>query len=164
MKRILILISIMFLAGCFSTFNVEKANTYLLSHPDRPDHVKEAISVGTVVQGMTEEEVTICMGKPDTITTRQSYSNNMKTTIWCYFDGAPTKRVCICFINGAVGEVNEFNQTGIQIINMNPGQVIRHHPGGTFKSEPVISPSRQNVIVSPPVIIRPPVVRKNCPR
>ncbi len=150
MKRVLVLIFILFLAGCVSKFNVEKANTYLLSHPNRPDHIQEAISVGTVVQGMNEEEVAICMGKPDTITTRQSNLSNMKSIIWCYFDGAPTKRVCICFINGAVGEVNEFTQTGMPVVTVNPG--------------PVITPSRSpHVIVQPrPIIINPPVNR-NCP-
>ena len=128
MKKILILISIMFLAGCVSTFNVEKANTYLQSHPDRPDHIKKAISVGEVVQGMNEEEVTIYMGKPDVITNSQNYQFNTNSTTWAYFNRAKLKRTFILFKNGAVIGINTSTQKGI----------LMAYPVGTISPVPVI--------------------------
>ena len=144
MKRILILISIIFLAGCASKFDVEKANTYLLTHPDRPAEIKEAISVGKVVQGMNEEEVTICMGKPDTISTTQRYPLNYTTTIWGYFDWAASKskRVFILFNDGAVAGINEITQTGTLPVN----------------SRPLIMPA--NRAVNPGPVMIPPANRK----
>ncbi len=72
MKKIFILLSIMFLTSCATqdAFNVEKANTYLMSHKERPSHIKEALSAGRLAQGMNEEEVKICWGKPDRIEKR----------------------------------------------------------------------------------------------
>ncbi|MBN2418344.1 MAG: hypothetical protein JXL81_03085, partial [Deltaproteobacteria bacterium] len=116
MKRLLILISILFMAGCVSRFNVEKANTYLSSHPDRPADIKEAISIGKVVTGMNEEEVSICMGKPGTISTTQAYPSNTKTTVWGYFNGGPSKRVFILFKDGTVTGINEISQTGMIMV------------------------------------------------
>ena len=95
MKKIIILISIIFLASCAHKYNVEKANTYLMSHKDRPAHIKEALLAGNVVQGMNEEEVHICVGKPDIITTTQSFPSNEEVTFWGYL--APSKRVFIFF-------------------------------------------------------------------
>ena len=168
MKRMPILISIIFLAGCVSTFNVEKANTYLLSHPDRPADIKEAISVGEIVQGMNEEEVTVCMGKPDVITTSQSYPLNTTTTTWAYFNRAKLKRTFILFKDGAVVAINVSTQNGMMVMPYpvgatNSGPIIRPYPGGTINSGPIITPSNQNVIVQPrPIIVSPPVVKKNC--
>lgn len=169
MKRVLILISIMFLAGCVSRFNVEKANTYVLSHPDRPANIKEAISVGQVVQGMNEEEVTICMGKPDIITTTQSYPLNEKTTAWRYLNRSQLKTTFILFRDEIVAAVNVTTQKGMIIMPyqggpINSGQIIRTNPGGTFISDPIISPVRQNVIVQPSQVITTPPVNKNCPK
>ena len=142
----------MFLSGCVSGVNVEKANTYLLSHPDRPAQIKEAISVGKVVQGMNEEEVTICMGKPNVITTSQSYTLN--TTTWAYFNRAKLKRTFIIFRDGAVAGINVSTQKGM---------IAAPYPVGTINSGPIIRPANPNVIVGPrPVIISPPVVKKNC--
>ena len=126
MKRILILISIMFLAGCVTTkFNVERANTYLLSHPDRPAQIKEAISVGEVVQGMNEEEVIICMGKPDSVSITQSYPLNNKVTKWGYLGGVPSKRVFILFRNGTVRKINVVTQNSRMI---NPSKTGKPFP------------------------------------
>ena len=170
MKKILILISFMFLAGCVSTFNVENANTYLLSHPDRPDEIKEAISIGQVVQGMNEEEVTLCMGEPDVITTSESYPLNMISTTWIYFNRAKLKRTFIYFKNGAVAGINVSTQKGMIVVpypagTINSGPITRPYPGNTFNSDPIISHSSQNVIIGPgPVITNPPVVIKKCPK
>ena len=155
MKRILFLIFIMFLAGCVSTkFSTEKANTYLLSHPDRPAQIKEAISVGEVVQGMNEEEVTLCMGKPDVITTSQSYPLNTTSTTWAYFNRAKLKRTFIFFKDGAVAGINVSTQKGI---------IISPYPGGPINSGPVLRPVNPNVIIQPRrVIISPPTAKKNC--
>ena len=155
MKRILILISIMFLAGCVSTFNAEKANTYLLSHPDRPAQIKEAVSIGKVVPGMNEEEVTICMGKPTTITTTQNYPSNNITTVWSFLRGGPMKRVFIVFRDGAVAGINEITQKGTMVMPY-PNRV-------TYIPDTVISPPRRNVIVQPrPITVSPPAVKKKC--
>ena len=164
MKKILILISIMFLTGCVYTFNVEKANTYLLSHPDRPAQIKEAISVGEVFQGMNEEEVTLCMGKPDVVTTSQSYPLNTTMTTWAYLNRAKLKRTFIIFKDGAVVAINVSTQKGtVAMPYINNGPVVMPYPRGAFNSDPIISPSHQNVIVSPrPIIINPPVVKKKC--
>ena len=147
MKRIFILIAIMFLASCASKFNVEKANTYLLSHPDRPADIKEALSVGKVVPGMNEEEVTICMGKPDTITTTQSYlSNQIVMTNWGYLNGMPSKRVFILFRDGIVRNINVITQSGTRKL----------YPGGTINPGPIIRH------ISPGPHISPPIVNRNC--
>jgi hypothetical protein len=169
MKKIIILISIMFFAGCVSKFNVEKANTYVMSHPDRPDHIKKAISVGEVVQGMNEEEVTICMGKPDTITTTQSYPLNTITTGWFYFNNSQLKRTFIFFKDGAVVGINISTQKGMIVMPfpggpINSGPIIRPYPGGVFNSDPIISPSNQNIIYNHKPIITTPPVNKNCPK
>ena len=85
MKKLLLLFSVMFLGSCASqhTFNVEKANTYLMSHKERPAGIQEAMSVGKLAQGMNEEEVKICWGKPDRIEKRAM--PNHEITIWRYF-------------------------------------------------------------------------------
>ena len=86
MKKILLLISVMFLASCATqhVFNAEKANTYLLSHTDRPVHIQEALYDGKVAEGMNEEEVKICWGKPDVIVKRAVPDHEI--IIWRYFE------------------------------------------------------------------------------
>ena len=157
----------MFLSGCVSKFSVEKANTYLLSHPERPAQIKEAIAVGEVVPGMTEEEVIICLGKPDIITTNiQSYPVNMELTFWRYFNSTRLNTVNISFRDGIVSGINASTQKGMIVMPYpNTGPIIRSYPGpgGTFNSDPIVSPTSQNVIVGPrPVVITPTVVKKNC--
>ena len=85
MKKILILISIIYLTGCATqhVFNMDKANTYLFSHKGRPAHIKEALSVGKLAQGMNEEEVKICWGKPDSI--EKISMPNHEVIVWKYF-------------------------------------------------------------------------------
>ena len=167
MKRILILFSIMLLAGCVSGFDVKKANTYLLSHPDRPDHIKEAVSIGEVVMGMNEEEVTICMGKPDIITTTQSYPLNKTSNVWTYLNPAKFTRKFIVFRDGVVEGVNVTTQTGTVGVPYSggviyPGPVTRPYPGGTFIPGPVRTPAHPHVVVQPrPVIVNSPV-KKRC--
>ena len=84
MKKSFFLIFIIFLAGCATqhVFDEKKANAYLLSHIDRPALIQEALSAGKLAQGMNEEEVTICWGKPDKIINK-SMSNKV-VTIWRY--------------------------------------------------------------------------------
>lgn len=86
MKKLLLLISVMFLASCATqhVFNAEKANTYLMSHRQRPAHIQEALSVGKLAQGMNEEEVEICWGKPDRIEKRSLPDHEI--TIWRYLE------------------------------------------------------------------------------
>ena len=86
MKKLLLLISVMFLASCATqdVFNTEKANTYLMSHKERPEHIKEALSVGKLAEGMNEEEVEICWGKPDRIEKRSMPTHEI--IIWRYLD------------------------------------------------------------------------------
>jgi hypothetical protein len=86
MKKTLVLISIMFLASCATqyVFDVQKANTYLMSHKTRPGHIQEALSVGKLAQGMNEEEVKICWGNPDRIEKRSLPGHGV--TIWRYLE------------------------------------------------------------------------------
>ena len=121
MKKLFILISIIFLAGCATpyVFNVEKANEYLMSHKERPAHIKEAISVGKLARGMNEEEVNICWGKPDSIEKRAMPDHEV--TIWRYlinktvghtFRGSITRKKIakeVRFRNGTVITWREFN-------------------------------------------------------
>ncbi len=86
MKKLLVLISVMFLASCATqhVFNAEEANTYLLSHKERPIYIQEALSVGKLAQGMNEEEAEICWGKPDRIEKRSMPQHEVE--IWHYFE------------------------------------------------------------------------------
>lgn len=85
MKKIIILIALMFLASCVTqhAFNVEETNTYLMSHKERPVDIQEALSAGKLAQGMNEEEVKICWGKPDSIEKRSI--PNHEIIVWKYF-------------------------------------------------------------------------------
>ena len=80
MKKIFILFSIMFLAGCATqhVFDAEKANSYLLSHKERPARIQEALAAGNLARGMNEEEVTICWGKPERIEKRSLQKTQTK--------------------------------------------------------------------------------------
>lgn len=86
MKKLLLLVSVMLLASCATqhVFDVEKANIYLMSHKDRPAHIKKALSVGKLAKGMNEEEVKICWSKPDRIEKRSMPTHEI--IIWRYLD------------------------------------------------------------------------------
>ena len=74
-------------AGCATpkfTFNASRANTYLASHQDRPEHVRTALAVGRLAKDMNEEEVEMCWGKPDKVIT-QDVSGRQRTA-WAYFE------------------------------------------------------------------------------
>lgn len=85
MKKLLLIISFMFLASCVTqhVFNAEEANTYLMSHKERPVGIQEALSVGKLTRGMNEEEVKICWGKPDSI--EKSSMPDHEIAMWKYF-------------------------------------------------------------------------------
>ena len=86
MKKILLLISVIFLSSCATqhVFDAEKANTYLMSHRERPLHIQEALSVGKLAKGMNEKEVKICWGKPDRIEKRSMPAHEI--VIWRYLE------------------------------------------------------------------------------
>ena len=121
MKKLLLLVSVMFLASCATqhVFDPEKANTYLMSHRNRPGHIQEALSIGKLAKGMNEEEVEICCGKPERVEKRSIPDHEV--IIWRYFEdrtiGSTRRRIIkrnvlskeITFRKGAVISWREFD-------------------------------------------------------
>jgi hypothetical protein len=86
MNKLLLFICVIFLTSCATqdVFDAEKADTYLMSHSERPVYIKEALSVGKLAKGMNEEEVDICWGKPGRIEERSMPDH--ESIIWRYFE------------------------------------------------------------------------------
>jgi hypothetical protein len=85
MKKFMLLAAVLLLTGCATqkfTFNSGEAAAYLATHRDRPAAINSAISTGNLAQGMNEEEVQICWGKPDSVMTQ--YLPNQEITTWSY--------------------------------------------------------------------------------
>ena len=85
MRTLLLVVAALVLAGCATeryTFDPGAASAYLAAHRDRPANVANALASGNLAQGMTEEEVRICWGKPDTVMTQ--YQASQQITTWSY--------------------------------------------------------------------------------
>ena len=110
MKKILFLIIIMFMTGCVHKFDVQKANTYLMLHSYRPVNIQEALLEGRVVEGMNEEEVFICLGKPNAIMTVKNPTKNFESITWRYGNPPRERPVkMIMFREVAVIDIRELN-------------------------------------------------------
>ena len=85
MKKLLCLVGAIFICGCGTprfVVDLQCVQEYLTAHPDRPADVRSAIVTGRVVKGMTRDEVTICWGKPDSVTTEEK--DGIVTETWLY--------------------------------------------------------------------------------
>lgn len=85
MKRLLCLLGAILVCGCgTSRFVVDsqRVQQYLTAHPDRPADVRSALATGTVVKGMTRDEVAICWGKADRVTIEEK--DSIMTETWVY--------------------------------------------------------------------------------
>lgn len=85
MKKFMLLAALLLLTGCATqkyTFDPGLAAAYARTHPDRPASIKSALSTGNLAEGMTEEEVQISWGQPDSVMTQ--YTSNQQITTWSY--------------------------------------------------------------------------------
>jgi hypothetical protein len=125
MKNLLLFLAMVLFLNCATqyTFDPGKADMYLRTHQDRPVQIQKALSTGKLANGMNEEEVIICWGKPQRIETRSLMNREIK--FWRYFETRTVgqaigwscdrfikKKVLskeVRFTNGVVGFWREFS-------------------------------------------------------
>ena len=65
MKRIFLIgIIWFFLMGCVAAINAQRREQYILNHPELSANMKRTIAVGTIMIGMTKEQVIASWGRP----------------------------------------------------------------------------------------------------
>lgn len=72
-------------AGCMTApfeFRAERAESYLRRHREMPAGRAEALRAGRVVEGMTREEVALCLGRPQV--TSRAERDGQTLLVWKY--------------------------------------------------------------------------------
>ena len=87
MRKLMPIAAALLLVSCAAqkdAFDSNKAAAYLAAHQDRPDQIKTGLSSGKLAEGMKEEEVRLCWGKPNKVVT--GGVSGVQTTSWGYYE------------------------------------------------------------------------------